>query len=576
VTDKRSGQTWQQQPPAAGLIVKDAAQTSSTSLRLSIWDAVNDLPLSATITLGLVKPEITVRVSASGPVTQPVAFPAPFVTSGKTWLVVPMNEGILYPVGDASIPPTTLTTYSGHGLCMPWFGVFRAPDGGGMMAIVKTPDDARVEITRRAGTGLFIQPEWEASHGAFSYDRSLTYVFFNKGGYVAQAKRYRAYAQATSLFRTLAQKQQTVPAINKLIGAVNVWNWDMDKVALCREMRAAGMTHVLWSSGGSPAEIAQINSLGYLTSRYDIYQDVYPPGAPKWLNQAGWPADLVRLPNGDWMKGWADKEKAGGTEVVYQGGVINSQRGLARAKEVIPEDLKTTAYGCRFIDTTTASPWREDYDPAHPLTRSQDRAYKMALLKFCAQDMHQVVGTETGIDPSVPYADYYEGMLSLGPYRLPDAGSDMIGYRVPTPDFLKFQVGHYYRVPLWELVYHECVVAQWYWGDATNKSPEAWPQRDLFNILYATPPLFLFDKARWQKDKAHFVKTYQTVCPVARRLGSDEMLSHQFLTADHAVQQTCWSSGACITVNFGTTPYPLGKGQSVPALGSRITELPAR
>ena len=472
VTDKRTGQTWRQQPPAAGLVVKDAAQTSPSSLRLSVWDAVNDLPLSATITLSPTQPEITVRLTASGPVTQPVAFPAPFVSAAKTWLVVPMNEGILYPVDDASIPPITLTTYSGHGLCMPWFGVFHSPDGGGLMAIMKTPDDARVEITRRTGTGLFVQPEWEASRGGFGYDRSLTYVFFDKGGYVAQAKRYRAYAQATGLFKTLAQKQQAVPAIGKLIGAVNVWNWDMDKVGLCREMQAAGMTRVLWSSGGSPAEIAQINALGFLTSRYDIYQDVWPADAPSGLHHEGWPADLVRLPNGDWMKGWADKEKnADGTETIWQGGVINSQRGLARAEEVIPADLATTAYGCRFLDTTTASPWREDYDPAHPLTRSQDRAYKMALLRFCAQDMHQVVGTETGIDPSVPYADYYEGMLSLGPYRLPDAGYDMLGYRTPTPDFLKFQVGHFYRVPLWELVYHECVVAQWYWGDATNKSP---------------------------------------------------------------------------------------------------------
>ena len=63
--------------------------------------------------------------------------------------------------------------------------------------------------------------------------------------------------------------------------------------------------------------------------------------------------------------------------------------------------------------------------------------------------------------------------------------------------------------------------------------------------------MFVFDRARWQKDKAHFLRTYQTVCPVARRLGNDEMLSHQFLTADHAVQQTRWSSGTCITVNFG-------------------------
>ena len=98
----------------------------------------------------------------------------------------------------------------------------------------------------------------------------------------------------------------------------------------------------------------------------------------------------------------------------------------------------------------------------------------MKLLEYCSRDEKLVVGTETGIDPSVPYVHYYEGMMSLGPYRLPDAGRDMLQYKPPTPDFLKFQVGHFYRIPLWELVYHDCVVAQWYWGDYNNKAPEVW------------------------------------------------------------------------------------------------------
>jgi len=56
------------------------------------------------------------------------------------------------------------------------------------------------------------------------------------------------------------------------------------------------MDHVLWSSGGEPEEIDEINALGYLTSRYDIYQDVFPPDAPKGLTREGWPEDLVLLP----------------------------------------------------------------------------------------------------------------------------------------------------------------------------------------------------------------------------------------------------------------------------------------
>ena len=568
VTDTHIGRTWEQRPFGAGMVVQDARREGADRIHLTLWDAGNDLTLQATLTLAAQTPELAVTLTGSGPVSQSVAFPAAFVSGKGTALVVPLNEGILFPVDDTGVYPMSLVTYSGHGLCMPWFGLIDSKTGQGMMAIIGTPDDGRVEITRRTGGDLFAQPEWDASRGGFGYTRKLTYLFFPSGGYIAQAKRYRAYAQQIGLFKTLAQKKRENPNVDKLIGSVDVWNWDMDKLTLCREMKALGMDRVLWSADGSASEIAAINALGYLSSRYDIYQDVYPTGAPKWLNTAGWPQDLVWLPSGDWMKGWADiQKKPDGTQIVYQGGVINSQRGLARAKQTIPADLEEKPYECRFIDTTTASPFREDYNPAHPLTRSEDRKYKMALLDFCSKTEKLVVGTETGIDPSVPYVHYYEGMMSLGPYRLPDAGYDMIGYRTPTPDFLKFQVGHFYRIPLWELVYHDCVVAHWYWGDATNKAPEVWPQRDLFNLLYSTPPLFLFDKAGWAKNKSHFARTYHTVCPLVRRLGYDEMLSHEFLTPDHAVQRTRWASGWETVVNFGTAPYTLRPGVLVPALG---------
>jgi hypothetical protein len=570
VTDVRSSRPWAQEPAGSRLEVI-SSRVARQEIRAAIRDPASALDLTVDITLAQDKPEIEVAISASGPLKNPAAFPNPFVTGKGTWLIVPMNEGILYPVDDESIRPRQLVAYSGHGISMPWFGAVDSRTGEGVMTILETPDDARIDIARAGGSTLSIRPLWEASRGQFSYPRKLRYVFFQRGGYVAQAKRYREYAQAAGLFKTLAQKRQQNPSVDLLIGAANIWNWDMDKVALAKEMKSLGMDRVLWSSGGSPQEIEQINALGYLTSRYDIYQDVWPPDGPRGAKTAGWPDDLVWLPNGEWMKGWAiHKKNADGTVAVYQGGVINSQRGLARAKQQIPEDLKTHPYKCRFIDTTTAAPWREDYNPAHPLTRSEDRKYKMALLEFCSRDQRLVVGTETGIDPSVPYVHYYEGMLSLGPYRLPDAGRDMLLYKPPTPDFLKFQVGHFYRIPLWELVYHDCVVSQWYWGDYNNKAPEVWPRRDLFNTLYATPPMYMFNKDTWSNQKQRFASSYQQICPLARRLGYDEMLSHEFVTPDHSVQRTLWKSGAEVVVNFGDEPFRLPDGRTIEPMRSMV------
>src|ERR1039458_4989056 len=42
-----------------------------------------------------------------------------------------------------------------------------------------------------------------------------------------------------------------------------------------------------------------------------------------------------------------------------------------------------------------------------------------------SRDSKLVTGSETGHDAAVPFVHYFEGMLSLGPYRVPDAGRDM-------------------------------------------------------------------------------------------------------------------------------------------------------
>lgn len=556
VATPKSGKPWHYRPWSGVYALRSIKAEDKRTARLEVIDFDNDLTITMHIQVDAQKPEASIVCEASGPMDTEMAIPGSPVTEPGQWLVLPLNEGVRLPVEDSTFSGWSMITYGGHGLCMPWSAVVDPNSGGGTMTIIETPDDSDMQFRQEGGCMTF-QPRWEASRQSFGYTRKLRMCFFNRGGFVAMAKRYRAYAKEKGLFKTLATKRSENPNVDRLIGAVNVWNWDMDKVALCTELKRMGMDRVLWSGGGTADEIKKIAAMGYLPGRYDIYQDVWDPKhSLSWQPTEGWPEDLVIEPNGDWMKGWAHPDKhPDGSITWYQGGVISSGPGLARAKKKIPADIAQIPYLARFIDTTTASPFREDYNPAHPLTRSQDRANKMALLDFCSKDMKQVVGTETGIDPSVPYIEYYEGMMSLGPFRLPNAGTFMMEYQKPTPDFLKFQVGSMYRIPLWELVYHDCTVAQWYWGDATNKAPEVWDQRDLLNILYGTAPLLMFDRDKFGREKGRMLQTYKNVCEWVRKIGYDEMLNHEDLTPDHSVQRTSWSSGRSVTVNFGSTPY---------------------
>jgi len=165
-------------------------------------------------------------------------------------------------------------------------------------------------------------------------------------------------------------------------------------------------------------------------------------------------------------------------------------------------------------------------------------------------------------------------VLSLGPYRVPDAGRDMQRIWTEVPERVaKFQIGHRYRLPLWELVYHDCVVAQWYWGDYNNKLPALWDKRDLFNALYGTPPMFMFNHRLWQENRERFVASYQAAASVARATGYSEMVDHRFLTPNRDVQQTRFANGVVVTVNFGKAPFEMADGVPL-ALGAQRRQIP--
>lgn len=573
VLDKRTQHEYTQHPGTTLVVLSAAARDDRIWLELLKPDEV--LTVGVTIAIDGERPEFIVELAAEGELRSLLSYPLAFRTSPGQLLIVPVNAGISYPVDDPSLDPMDYHLFGGHGLCMSFWGFTDLSRG--LMAIVETPDDARLEIPRHDGY-LCLAPQWYPQRGQFGPVRRIRYVALDQGGYVAMCKRYRQYAQQIGRFKTLAQKREENPHVDRLVGAVNVWSFSEPAAAMCEELRHAGIERILWSRRSTPEEIRQMNAMGVLTSRYDIYQDVMNPENfpqlhhvhPDWTTEA-WPHDIVIRPDGSWETGWSVRGKEG---VWYDCGVLCDRLAVDYARRRVPAELETHPYRCRFIDTTTAAHWRECYHPDHPMTRSESRQFRMELLDYMSTTCGLVTGSETGHDAAVPYVHYFEGMLSLGPYRVEDSGRDMQRMWTEVPERVaKFQTGHYYRLPLWELVYHDCVVAQWYWGDYNNKLPALWDRRDLINALYGTPPMFMFTRRIWDEHRDRFIQSYQTATPVARATAYSEMTDHRWLTHDRAVQQTQFANGVTVTVNFGDQPYTLPGGEVLSPMAHRVVNL---
>lgn len=582
VTDRRTGRTWQSQTGrdgAARAMVVESAQTDG-GLAVTMLNPQTLDKFKARFTLEKDRPEFIVEVSGEGQLAASLDYPRPFQTKPGDRLVYPHNEGMGFPVEEKHPIGDRYEAWSGSGLCMAFFGVIEDKTGAGWMTILETEADASMRTRRDEAGCISAGPSWDPQLGQFGSARRARYVMLDKGGHVAMCKRYRDYAKSIGRWKPFSEKVKERPILDRLFGAINVWCWEGGKKKWIKDLQEAGIRRILWSGGGSPDEVkALAANPEVLVGRYDIYTDVYHPEQLKKLgwksgcNREAWPNDVIwsSSDSNDWTRAWGVKAKDGTWTYCA---TLCDLCSPDYCRRNIAGDLKSKPYNARFLDVTTAGRWKECWNPRHPMNRTQSRAAREKLLSVVSKEYGLVTGGETGHDFSVPFCDYYEGMLSICSYRVPDSGRNIQQIWTNAPErVVKYQVGEKYRLPLWELVFHDCTCAEWYWGDYNNKLPQLWAKRDLFNVLYGTMGMFVVNKTHWQEHKADFVRSYEITSPVARSTAKYEMTNHEILTDDRSVQRTTFANGVKVTVNFGDQPWKDVDGTVVAPRTHRVTGL---
>lgn len=580
VADLRTGRTWKSQSLKNNAMLLTEAVPMDRGFSVKALDPQTLVCFKAKYWLEKDRPEFVVEVSGEGRLNKQLAYPEPFATRPGDRLVFPHNEGIGFPVEEDHPIGETYAAWCGSDLCMAFFGVVEDATGAGWMTILETEADASMR-TRRDGSGcISAGPAWDPQLGKFGPARRARYVMLDKGGHVAMCKRYRAYAKSIGRWKSFVEKVKERPVLDRLFGAVNVWCWEPARDAWIETLQKAGIRRILWSGGGTPEEVENMAANPeVLVGRYDIYTDVYHPDQLKRLglksgcNAEAWPNDVIwSSPNSnDWTRAWGVKDKDG--EWTYCA-TLCDLCAPEYCRRHIADDLKTKPFNARFLDVTTAGQWKECWNPRHPMNRTQSRIAREKILSVVSKEYGMVTGGETGHDFSVPFCDYYEGMLSICSYRVPDSGRNIQQIWTNAPErVVKYQVGEKYRLPLWELVYHDCTCAGWYWGDYNNKLPQLWPKRDLFNVLYGTMGMFVVNQTHWQEHQPDFVRSYKMTSPVARSTAKFEMTGHEILSADRTVQRTTFANGVRVTVNFGEDIWKDADGTKIPPRSHRVTGL---
>ncbi len=494
-----------------------------------------------------------------------LVFPAPIKSES---LIVPNGPGKWVKKDQPTWECFFLHQHHG-GVNMRWMGGLKSDEKHGWIMIL-TDDYADTGFYT---TNLSASPAWLKSMGKWGEKRAVRYQF-TSDGYVGMTKIYRDYLKEAGLFKTLKDKIEENPAVANLLGGrilsffqchtlhkhyyldqmlpvpphvqendgkVDVKITHADVAEVIREAKALGMKKGLFNLRGTfkggydeshpdiwPPEpalgtldelkaIIAENPSPYLLALHDNYQDIYPstPSFPKGClkNEHG---DL--LPGGPW-----------------HGGIcfINCPAaGFDYAKRNW-EELQTLGLNSYFADTAACATIYECYDPDHPLTRTQDAQAKRKLMQFY-KDQGLVLGSEDGSDFSCADIDFLETRH----------------HQVPGES-----------IPLWSLVFHDSVICARYGTQGTTGGQ---PARMLENMLWGYSAYWPVNSlADWKTQKEAFVNSFY-VDEWHQKIGLDEMTRHTDLSGDGTLEQTEFSSGHAIIVNFADEDREID-GKPIPA-----------
>lgn len=569
VADKRTGRTWitaplpnlpvaavrRTAPDRMAVEFTDKASRQVYSCEVQVWGGGN---VSFTLTASDLR-------SPLGRLDYPGAMR--LATGRQALSLVFCNRacGQLIPQTER-YPTEGFWCYGNLGLDMEWMGLVDTSRGDGCMLLLESPYDAAVFLVADEEGRRWPQAAWHGEFDRFAYPRRLSYRFTAEGGYVSQAKLYRAYLQRQGRFKTLAQKARERPDVAKLRGSAVTWGASMIPSAMrfVEEAYEAGMRRAIVNANGKfpRPDIERMKAMGYLVGEYDNVTDIFdgPPG----FTQDSVERYGARGRDGQPVKGWQHLD-----------GRQMYRRSTWRAVEFFPPFLdgvlREYPFNARFLDVSSAADPLEDWHPGRRQSRRQELSGRRSLYAEMGR-RGLVVGGEHGKAWCADLLDYVEGMMS-GPFwwempvghLKPPKSRDELG-----ANYLRYGMDHRRRIPLWELVFHDSVVTTWYWGDSSGYAIEVAPElsdaKDLYNILHGTPPLFWLNETGygWDRHRERMLLSYRRTSALHERIGFDEMLSHEYLTPDRAVQRTRFAGGAECVVNFSATPRTYhGKGETV-------------
>ena len=325
-----------------------------------------------------------------------------------------------------------------------------------------------------------------------------------------------------------------------------------------------------WQDGfRHPAAIAKAKALGYLVGPYDSYHSIHHPNEKDTWETAQFDLSLYEsgaIVNADGTKSRGFKKKGYHlSPLVAQPYVENRVNSIV---DQMPSDFNTW-----FIDCDAYGELYDDYSSTHPATQLDDMNARLARISWIRDTHNMVVGSEGGAAYAAATLHFAHGMTlpvigwgdpdmksKTSPYYVggywPPEGPAIHIKQVPLkPNYLYHYYDPRFRLPLYQIVFHDSVITTHHWGSGSLKFKNAIRMLALLELLYNVPPLYHLNIDEFSKHKAWIKRYYAFFSPLHRQIGGKPMTDFKWLREDKRVQRTEFGDTVEIVANFGTDAF---------------------
>jgi len=327
-----------------------------------------------------------------------------------------------------------------------------------------------------------------------------------------------------------------------------------------------------------PQAVRQARQFGDLMGPYDSYHSIHHPDEPDTWETAQFDLELYKtgaIVRADGVKRRGFKQKG------YKLSPIAAKPYVEkRMNEIMSKGIPLNSW---FIDCDAYGELYDDYSELHPATQEDGMNARLERMAFIRDKYKMVIGSEGGSGYAAPVIHFAHGMMTpvfgwgdpdlkkdkeskyyLGGYWPPD-GPAVFVKQVPLKEkYYRFYFDPRFRLPLYQTVFHDSIVATHQWGYASLKFIDQVDTVELLELLYNVPPLYHMNLREFKKHKSRMKAHHDFFSPLHRELGLMPMTDFAWLTPDRMVQQTIFGDGVEMIANFGAEDFDY-QGKAVPA-----------